>query len=326
MEPKGDVFVMNYTLSICIPARSEEFLVRTIQDILQNKRGNTEIIVGLDGEWSNPPIPQHPDVNVIYYPQSIGQRAMTNQCVKLSRAKYVLKLDAHCALDEGFDLKMIEAFNEVKDENVVMAPLMRNLWVYDWKCYKCGKREYQDRIDICPVDGNKMKKKMLWIAKKSPRSTAFCFDSEPHFQYHNEQRKKQVGDIVETMSLQGSCFMTYRHMYWKHNICDEAFGSWGSQGIEIACKFWLSGGQTLVNRRTWYAHCFRTKAVFGFPYKLSGSQVQRAKRLAKDIFFNNRWPGQTLPLSWLVEKFMPVPGWSQEQIEQLKKVELKPNN
>jgi len=304
-------------LSVFIPARSEEFLKPTVEDIIKNKRADTEIIVGLDGVWANPSLIQHPDVNVIYYPESIGQRAISNQCVKLVRGKYVMKTDAHCAFDEGFDVKMLEAFKETGD-NVAMAPLMRNLWVYDWKCYKCGKRTYQDKGNICPVDGNKMRKKMLWIAKTNPQSTAYCFDPEPHFQYHSDQKRKQVGDIVETMSLQGSCFMCTREKYWELNLCDEEFGSWGSQGIEVACKFWLSGGRVLVNKKTWYAHCFRTKSVFGFPYDISGRQVQHAKHRAKNLFFNRKWEKQIYPMSWLVEKFWPVKNWRQEDLAELK--------
>jgi ribosomal protein L37E len=202
-----------------------------------------------------------------------------------------------------------------------MAPTMRNLWVYDWKCYKCGKRTYQDKGDICPVCGNKMRKKMLWIAKTNPQSTAYCFDPEPHFQYHGEQHRKQKEsglDLVESMSLQGSNFMCTREKYWELNICDEDFGSWGSQGIEVACKFWLSGGKVLVNRKTWYAHCFRTKGVFSFPYKLSGRQVQEAKRKAKDLFFNSKWPKAKYKLSWLVEKFWPVKNWTDKDLQDLK--------
>ena len=127
------------SLSIIIPSRSEEFLKNTVEDILKNKRGDTEVIVGLDGEWSDPPLEDHPDVNIIYYPKSIGQRAMMNRCASLSRSKYVMKSDAHCSFDEGFDVKMMDAFKETGD-NVTMVPIMRNLWAFDWKCYKCGKR------------------------------------------------------------------------------------------------------------------------------------------------------------------------------------------
>lgn len=316
-------------LSVIIPARNEEFLKNTVEDLLKNKRADTEIIVGLDGAWANPPLAQHPDVNVIYYPNSIGQRAITNQCFKLSKGKYIMKVDAHCSFDEGFDVKMLEAFKETGD-NVAMAPAMRNLHVYDWKCYKCGARTYQDKGDICPIDGEKMRKKILWKPRKGTWNSSYCFDPEPHFQYFNAYKAKQVGDIVETMSLQGSAWMVSRDRYWKLNLCDEEFGSWGSQGIEIACKFWLSGGRVLVNKRTWYAHCFRTKAVFGFPYQLSGKQVQGARQRAKELFFNKKWPLAVHPLSWLVEKFWPIKStsagietifWTDEDLQKLKKLE-----
>ena len=90
-------------LSILIPARNEEFLSKTIEDILSNIEADTEVIAVLDGEWANPPIPQHPRVNVIYLPESIGQRAAGNLACRLSRAKYIMKVDAHCAFDKGFD-------------------------------------------------------------------------------------------------------------------------------------------------------------------------------------------------------------------------------
>jgi glycosyltransferase involved in cell wall biosynthesis len=309
-------------LSVVIPARNEEFLKRTVEDILKNKRAKTEVIAGLDGEWMD--VPEfNKDVTLAYYHESIGQRAIANSCVKLSKAKYIMKVDAHCAFDEGFDVKMLEAFKKTGD-NVVMAPVMRNLWVYDWKCYKCGKRVYQDRVNICPVDGEKMRKKMLWIAKTNPQSTAYYFSPKPKFGYFGRLRKehkKSKDPIVESMSLQGSSFMCSRKKYWELNICDENYGSWGSQGIEVACKFWLSGGRVLVNRNTWYAHCFRTKSVFGFPYKLSGRQVQYAKRRARHFFFNKKWNQQVRPLSWLVEKFSPVPEWTDEELQKLKERE-----
>jgi glycosyltransferase involved in cell wall biosynthesis len=318
----------NYKLSVCLPARNEEFLARTVQDLLEHKSPETEIIIGCDGNWPDPPINNHPDVKILFYPESIGQRAMTNQCVKLSRADYILKLDSHCSVDEGFDVKMIEAFKKEGD-NVVMVPMMKNLHVFDWKCPKCGKRTYQDTGDICPVDGNKMRKKIVWQPRAGSSNSAYCFDSEPHFQYFGDlkgKHKESGEDIVETMSLQGSCFMASREKYWELNLCDESFGSWGSQGIEVACKTWLSGGRVLVNRGTWYAHCFRTKAVFGFPYQLSGRQVQGAKVLAKDLFFKNKWPKAIHPLSWLVEKFWPITSgdkvyWTEQDLQNLKDME-----
>ena len=68
-----------YDLSILIPARNEQFLACTVEDILANKRGSTEILVGLDGQWAEPGIADHPDVRILYVAQSVGQRAMTNK-------------------------------------------------------------------------------------------------------------------------------------------------------------------------------------------------------------------------------------------------------
>ncbi len=326
-----------YDISICIPSRNEMFLSRTVQDILEHKKGKTEIIIGLDGAWANPGVPDHPDVKILYYPESIGQRAMTNQCVKLSKAKYIIKCDAHCSFDEGFDIKMLEAFKEAGD-NVTMVMTMRNLHAFDWVCKKCGDRRYQGPTPTdCPKCDNKtdFERDIKWFAKPSPQSNSYCFDSEPHFQYFKEFSKRAVGqgELTESMSIQGSFFMLTREKYWELNISDEAFGSWGSQGIETACKTWLSGGCVLVNHKTWYAHLFRTQGGdFGFPYPQSGKKVQNAKKFAKDLFFENKWPKQKYPLSWLLEKFWPVQGWTISELQNIKKFDhvikdyVKPKN
>ena len=318
-------------LSILIPARNEMFLAHTIEDILKNIEADTEVIAVLDGKWADPPIPQHIRVNVIKLSKSIGQRATTNLACKLSKAKYVMKVDAHCSFDKGFDRKMIKAFKKTGD-NVTMVPIMRNLWAFDWKCFHCGWKKYQGpkpaKCEDCKK-GDKIRKKMLWIGKNNPQSTTYCFDPTPHFQYFNEYKSspeykkgKEKKGLTETMSLQGSCWMLSRKKYWELGVCDEKFGGWGSQGIEVAVKTWLSGGRVLVNHKTWYAHMFRTQGKdFSFPYPMSGKQQKKAQAYAKDLFFNNKWPLQVKPLSWLVEKFWPVKGWKEKDL-----VKIKGNN
>ncbi len=306
-------------LSILIPARNEIFLTRTVEDIFKNIRGNTEVIVVLDGKQENPNLPLNPKLQVIYNYESIGQRAATNQAAKISKAKYLMKLDAHCSFDEGFDVKMM---NLMKD-NYTMVPIMRNLHAFDWVCKKCGDRRYQGPTPInCPNCDNttEFERDIKWIGKSNPQSTSYCFDSEPHFQYFNEYKNRiKKENLTETMSLQGSCFMVTREKYFELNICDEEFGSWGSQGIEVAVKTWLLGGRVVVNHTTWYAHMFRTQGGdFGFPYSLSGRQVDKAKKMARDIFFKNKLPKQKHTIYWLVSKFWPVPGWTLEQLEELK--------
>jgi hypothetical protein len=112
--------------------------------------------------------------------------------------------------------------------------------------------------------------------------------------------------------------MCTRDKYWELELSDEKLGNWGNQGIELACKTWLSGGKVMVNHHTWYAHMFRTQGGdFSFPYEQRGRDVAKTKKRVKDLFWKNQWGNQKKPLKWLVERFMPVPGWSQEDIDRL---------
>lgn len=294
---------MDKDLSILIPARNEEFLGRTIEDILKNKRGNTEIIVGLDGSWPEPGIPTHEDVRVVYYAESLGQRAITNKLAKLSNAKYLAKVDAHCAFDEGFDVKLME----VMQDDYTIVPVMRNLHVFDWVC-KNGHRRYQGPSGKCEQCGEATEKDILWRAKPSPQSTSYCFDKALHFQYFGDYKKRPEGKpdqrgLSESMSLQGSFFMLTRGKYWELNICDEEYGSWGQQGTEVACKTWFSGGKVKVCHNTWYAHMFRTQGGdFSFPYPLKQSAVNKAREHSRKTLPQNK-------IEELVRRFAPVPDW-----------------
>jgi len=321
-------------LSILIPARNEMFLAKTIEDIVENIEEDTEVIAVLDGGWAEPGIRIHSQVNVVYLPESIGQRAATNLAAKISTAKYLMKVDAHCKFDKGFDRKMIEKM----EDNFTMVPIMHNLWAFDWVCPD-GHRRYQSPSGPCKICHKATTREITWRIDtkkdetargqwkrdRSPSSTSYSFDSEPHFQYFKDytKRPEYVGDLTETMSIQGSCFLVTREKYWELNLCDESWGSWGSQGIEVACKTWLSGGRVVVNHNTWYAHLFRTQGDdFGFPYEQNGDQVQGAKKIARDLFYNNKWRKQVRNLSWLLEKFWPIPGWSNQELAEVKKNDI----
>ena len=121
------------------------------------------------------------------------------------------------------------------------------------------------------------------------------------------------------MSLQGSFFMSSREDFWRLKLSDEAYGSWGNQGIELACKAWLSGGKVLINHNTWYAHLFRTQGLDFTPDYLrsGGNEVQRTKKGVKDDVWSQKLPYQIHPVSWLVKKFWPVNGWTDEDLNKL---------
>lgn len=294
-------------LSIIIPARNEIFLARTIDDILKNIEANTEIIAICDGYWPNPPIVDDPRVKIIHHSVSVGQRAASNDGAKIARGKYLMKVDAHCAFDKGFDRKMLEAFKETGD-NVTMIPIMRNLHAFDWVCPD-GHRRYQGPSGICKECGKETTMDIKWIGKEKPQSTAYRFDKDMHFQYWNDYGRKQSGDITETISIQGSCFMLTKEKWFELDISSEEFNSWGQQGVEVACKTWLSGGRVLVNHRTWYAHMFRTQGGdFGFPYENPNIKVVENRQKSRELFANNKWKKAIYSFQWLINKFNP-PEW-----------------
>ena len=308
---------MTVELTVCVPSRSEIFLARTIQDILEHSSEKTEVIAVLDGEWADPGVVDHERVILVKLGQSVGQRAATNIAAKMARGKYVMKTDAHCAFSPGFD----EILLADMQPDWALVPVMRNLWVFDWVCPN-GHRRYQGPSGVCTQCGEQTTRDIVWVAKNNPQSTSYCFDSTPHFLYFKEYTKrpeyKAAGDLTETMSLQGSCWMVSKENYFRLDLGDESYGIWGSQGVQVACSVWLSGGKVMVSHKCFYSHMFRTQGFdFSFPYELSGKQVEYAKAKARDALYNNKFPHQIYPSSWLIEKFAPVPGWSQDDLHKI---------
>jgi glycosyltransferase involved in cell wall biosynthesis len=308
-------------LSVIIPAREEVWLQRTIEDILENSEADTEIIAILDGYWPNPPIPDHPKVTIVHHVESIGQRAATNEGARISQAKFIMKLDAHCALGKGFDRILMEDC----EPDWTMIPMLYNLHIFDWECTSCGERTYQGVKpetckkchDVKDYSGHRMV--MVWKPRegKGPY-VSWRFDNQMQFRHWRKhgKRPEAQGDFVETLSFAGPCFFMHRNRYWDLGGCDEEHGSWGQFGTEWACKTWLSGGKLITTRKTWFAHLFRTGNFKGsgykgssFPYPLSGKAQEYAKEYSRDMWLNNKWPKANYPLSWLMEKFKPVPGW-----------------
>lgn len=298
-------------LSVIIPARNEEFLNLTVQEVLGKSRGNTECIAVLDGDWPKTPLEQHEQLTVIYNPTPIGQRASINEAARLSRARYIMKLDAHCVLDEGFDVKLIESAKELGRE-VTQVPKMYNLHAYDWVCDN-NHRKYQapkPRIEgICDDCGAPSHKEIVWKPRWSRLTSLWQFDKDLHFQYWQEGQREQKGDYVETMSLIGACFFMDREWFWELGGCDEGHGSWGQQGTEVACKTWLSGGRLICNKKTWFSHFFRVGGI-GFPYPNPDSVQNKAREYSKDYWRNLKFPKAIHDLQWLVDKFKP-PTWRQ---------------
>ena len=307
-------------LSFLIPARNEMFLSRTVEGILAKIRADSEIIIVLDGAWADPPLQEHPRLTIVHKAESIGQRAATNLAARLSDARYVCKIDAHCDIDEGFDAKLIEAGDRL-GHDVTQIPRMYNLHAFDWRCRACGHETYQGPTPMyceqCKTSQG-FERVEIWQPRLNRRTDFMRFDCDLHFQYHGPVRVGQERDeIADLMSSVGACFFMRRDRFHEIGGLDEAHGSWGQFGTEIACKSWLSGGRHVVNKGTWFAHLFRTQGGdFGFPYQMSGAQQDRARAHSRQLWLENSWPGQIRPLSWLIDHFAPIKGWHEPEPEQ----------
>lgn len=301
-------------VSVIIPARNEQFLARTVQDVLANARADTEVIAIADGYTPDPPLPVHPNVTACYLSESIGQRAAVNEGARISQAKYVMKLDAHCALAEGFDVALMEDCQP----DWTMVPAMHHLHASDWQCKSCGDRTYQG---VKPTECGKCKAAdfemvMVWKPRHKTPHVSYRFDKAMHFQYWKKhaRRPECQGPLVETMSFIGACMFLERDRFWALGGMDEAHGSWGQFGTEISLKSWLSGGKLVASRKTWFAHLFRTgnfsrNGQSSFPYPLSFADQEKARAYSQDLWLNDKWPLAKHKLAWLVEKFKPVPDW-----------------
>jgi hypothetical protein len=304
-------------LAIIIPARDEWLAGRTVQAILERRVIDTEVYLCLDG-WepgpSDTPIPVDPRVHVLRFAMPVGQRVAVNIAARLTQARYVMKVDAHCAFAPGFDLALVEPYDAERLElTTTSVPTTVKLRAWEWVCRGCGTRTEQgpafERCAGCK--GTDHVKEMMWNPRPLEKVDFGRFDRNLQFQYWLEYRERlQPGELFpELMCLGGGCWVMPRGRFWQLGGLDEAHGGWGQMGVEIALKSWLSGGRQVVNQTTWVAHMFRTKADFSFPYPLRGSSVEVARAYSRDLWLGNRWPMAVRPVAWVPEHFVPVPEW-----------------
>jgi hypothetical protein len=227
-----------------------------------------------------------------------------------------MKADAHCAFDEGFDVKLMKDY----EPDWTLVPIMYNLHGFDWKCKNCGDRTYQGPdLEICETchKNHGFDMVVVWQPRWRRVTYSWRFDKNLRFQYwprHRERAETRRGQFIETMSLIGACFFMSRDRYWELDGLDENHGSWGQLGTEIACKSWLSGGKLLTAKRTWFSHMFRTRNKgFSFPYPMSGKAIEKAREYSVDLWTNNKWPKAIHEFEWLIDKFKPIPDWHDDE-------------
>ena len=107
-------------VSVLIPSRNEQFLAPTVDSLFSNATGDIEVIVCMDGPTEHLDIFQrkNPNLHVLSKPSPIGMRKAINACAAIATGNYLMKLDAHCLVDYGFD----EVLKADCDDNWIVVP------------------------------------------------------------------------------------------------------------------------------------------------------------------------------------------------------------
>lgn len=275
-------------VSVLIPSNKEIFLTKTIDDIFNKAKGEFEVVVYLDGYWPDPPLRERPNLVILHGDTVIGMRGGINAAAAVATGKYLIKTDAHCMFEEGFD----EVLKSECDEDWVVIPRRRSLDAENWIIDVTNKK--------APVDYH-----FLSWAWHKPNELGM------HGTVWNERaRTRQHILLDDEMSSQGSCWcMTKNHFTnFLGGLSEVGYGNFVQEFQEIGNKTWLGGGQVKINKKTWYAHLHKGKR-YGRGYYISQRKMIEGTLYSADFWMNNRFPHRVHDIEWLIDKFWPVPTW-----------------
>jgi hypothetical protein len=284
-------------LSIVIPSKTEMFLKKTIEDVLSKATGNIEIYPVLDG-YVLPPEELVLDsrVHYQYLPSTTfsKKRQAINMVAEISHGEHFMCIDAHCMVGPGFDEIIVKDL----DEDCVAVPRRNRLDAANWCVQNGGKPpidyEYliwQKLLDVQPC---------IYGVKWDTRTL--------------ERLSVPIDEIVE---FQGSCWVMHKSHFNRCGFMDLRYQGYGQESEEISFTTWLTGGRVVSNKNTWYAH-LRKGRTYGRMYYLPRDEFLASVAYSWDFWINDRpLPNRVHNLEWLIEKFLPMPGWPADWKEQL---------
>jgi len=286
------------TVSVIIPSRNEVFLGKTVEDLLTKAEGEIEVIVILDGYWPTPQLKDDDRLIVLHRGQGMGMRAAINAAAAIAKGKYLMKSDAHCLFAPGFD----KVLTQDCDDNWIVIPRRLRLDAENWCIEESSQHKPPIDYEYLSSPGHHGAKGNKWDARTLERM------DKPEYL------------IDENLTFQGSCwFMTKNHYdNFLHGMSEEGYGTFVREAQEIGLKTWLGGGKVMTNKKTWYAHLHKGPK-YGRMYFIDKRQIEKGNAYCDDFWFNNRWKEAKHDLAWLIERFMPVPSWTPELIEKVRK-------
>jgi len=286
-------------LSVVIPNFNSPFTVQTIDDVLKNASCSVEVIVNVEQLWPEP-LSTDERVHYIHPPAPIGLRAGVNACVAMAKGKYIMKTDDHCMFGENFGKILIESHQP----DWVQVPQRYALDAENWKI--------EERTDD--------KYPIVQMYQDFPRKGKANDDGTHGVEWRERRNQTKDQDLVESPSMQGSCWFMTREYFDKLKLMDATgYGQFAQEAQEIGFKTWLSGGKLMINKKTYYAHLHKGNH-YGRFYKMPSGNVE-ADSWSASHWLNNEEPGMIHDFAWFInEKFPNMPGWESNWQEQIKEM------
>jgi glycosyltransferase involved in cell wall biosynthesis len=270
-------------LSIIIPSRNEKYLERTIQDLLEKCTGEFEIIAVLDG-YDPPERTIDPRVSYIHRPVAGGLRNAVNDGVKAAKGEFLMKIDAHCLVDKGFDEKM----TSVCEDNYIVVPRRYRLDADKWERIPAEVKMYVD-YEKLPYPWN--------------------FNPPELHGFRDEERTRKNADIMidDTMLMQGSCWVMKKSWFEKNGFMTlVGYGTACAQeSSELCFTTWLRGGRVVVNKNTWYAHYRKSEETGGRGYRENNRDRRIAMQYSSEFWLTDKLTDRVHDFKWLLDKFIP---------------------
>ena len=282
-------------VSIVIPARNEQFLTPTIRDLLRNSRADLEIIAVLEDYWPDELV-EDKRVHYLHSTPARGMRGAINAGAAIAKGKFLMKIDAHCAVSEGFDATLMDTM----EPNWVKVPRRYSLDAENWDTEPRKPKKWIDAMFLCyPNDPNDFGGPSLKGKRWSARN--------------NEKARESIL-LDDLMSAQGSCwFMHKDYFHWLDLMDEENYGHFSNEFQEIGLKVWLSGGEVKRDKRCWYAHLHKGRK-YGRGWPLGKSVLNQGAAFTNKWMDGRNWRKQDRDIRWMVNHFWPVPTWPEESV------------
>jgi hypothetical protein len=264
-------------------------LAKTIDDLIAKASQDVEVITVLEGYWPDPPLKERDNLVIIHRGEAHGMRAAINSAVGIARGEYLMKVDAHCMFAEGYD----EILKSNCDDNWVVIPRRFTLDTEKW-----AKR--QATPDKPHVDYEYF----IYPRKYNPVSLH-------GFRWIERTMERSEILLDDTLTFQGSCWFMSKSHFDRYSFMNDPgyMGVPKQEAEEIGLTTWLNGGRLVVNKEVWYAH--QHKKYAGYPTN------REITNLCYEYSYNKWVVENKDKFIDLIDKFMPLPGWPTNYVEEL---------